>query len=164
MSEAARPPLSVFVSSDFIPEVRRDFAERFDTTFEDTRRPASALARHAGVFDALVVSLETALPAEQIHALPESVRALATYSVGTDHIDCEAASTRGIAVFNTPGVLSDSVAENALFLMLGAARRATESIELLRSRHLEDVFAQIQRVLGDQIRILTVQQLGVLVL
>jgi glyoxylate reductase len=62
------------------------------------------------------------------------VRALATYSVGTDHIDLVAAAERGLAVFNTPGVLADSVAENAILLMLAAARRATESIDLLRSR------------------------------
>jgi glyoxylate reductase len=72
--------------------------------------------------------------AATIEGLPASVRALATYSVGTDHIDLEAARARGLAVFNTPGVLADSVAENAIFLMLGAARRGTEAIELIR-RH-----------------------------
>src|SRR3546814_16856491 len=38
-----------------------------------------------------------------------------------------------IAVFNTPEVLADSVADAALLLVLGAARRATESIRLIRS-------------------------------
>ena len=56
--------------------------------------------------------------AGEIGALPADVRALATYSVGTDHIDLGAAAERGLAVFNTPGVLADSVAENAIFLML----------------------------------------------
>ena len=67
-----------------------------------------------------------------IAGLPASVRAIATYSVGYDHIDLAAAADRGIAVFNTPGVLSDAVADAALLLILGAARRATESIALLR--------------------------------
>lgn len=69
---------------------------------------------------------------QTIANLPASVKAIATYSVGHDHIDLAAARTRGIAVFSTPGVLSDAVAEVAMLLILGAARRATESIALLR--------------------------------
>lgn len=61
------------------------------------------------------------------------MNAIATYSVGHDHIDLQAAAERKIAVFNTPGVLADAVADAALLLILGAARRATEAIELLRS-------------------------------
>lgn len=91
------------------------------------------LAELDSSFDVLLVSIDTPLPEREIDILPDAVRAIATYSVGTDHIDLAAARRRGIAVFNTPGVLSDSVAENAIFLMLGAARRATESIALLRS-------------------------------
>jgi glyoxylate reductase len=67
-----------------------------------------------------------------IDKLPTSVKMIATYSVGHDHIDLSAAVDRGVAVFNTPGVLSDAVADAAMLLMLGAARRATESIALLR--------------------------------
>ncbi|WP_313805621.1 NAD(P)-dependent oxidoreductase [Sphingobium sp.] len=67
-----------------------------------------------------------------IGKLPDSVRMIATYSVGHDHVDLVAAAERGIAVFNTPGVLSDAVADAAMLLLLGAARRATESIALLR--------------------------------
>lgn len=68
-----------------------------------------------------------------IQRLPDTVKMIATYSVGHDHIDLQAASDRGIAVFNTPGVLSEAVADAAMLLLLGAARRATESIALLRT-------------------------------
>ena len=68
-----------------------------------------------------------------IQRLPDTVKMIATYSVGHDHIDLQAASDRGIAVFNTPGVLSEAVADSAMLLLLGAARRATESIALLRT-------------------------------
>jgi glyoxylate reductase len=67
-----------------------------------------------------------------IDKLPTSVKMIATYSVGHDHIDLSAAVDRNVAVFNTPGVLSDAVADAAMLLILGAARRATESIYLLR--------------------------------
>jgi len=48
-------------------------------------------------------------------------------------IDLDAARKRGIAVFDTPGVLSEAVAEVAMPLLLGAARRATESVDLIGS-------------------------------
>jgi lactate dehydrogenase-like 2-hydroxyacid dehydrogenase len=126
--------LSVLVASAFLSEVEAEFAEVFDATFEATSQPARTILASDRSFDAVLLSLDVPMPAEAIAALPESVRAIATYSVGTDHIDLAAARKREIAVFNTPGVLSDSVAENAMFLMLGAARRATESIALIRDR------------------------------
>lgn len=73
------------------------------------------------------------LTAAAIARLPQSIRMIATYSVGTEHIDLSAARERGIAVCNTPGTLIDSVADAAMFLILGTARRATEQIALVRS-------------------------------
>ena len=112
--------------------------EQFDSAFDVTKvvgeDPLAELRASDRCFEVVVFSLDIEMRAEQIEALPASVKALATYSVGTDHIDLGFAQERGLAVFNTPGVLADSVAENAIFLMLGAARRATESVELVRSR------------------------------
>jgi len=68
-----------------------------------------------------------------IRALPASVKIIATYSVGFDHIDIAAAKARGIVVTNTPGVLSFAVAECALMLMLMAARRAGEGDRMVRA-------------------------------
>jgi glyoxylate reductase len=58
---------------------------------------------------------------------------IATFSVGFDHIDVAAASARGIAVCNTPDVLSVTTAETALLLILAAARRAGEGERLVRA-------------------------------
>lgn len=128
----------VFVASKFLSEVQSEFAAVFELTFAgEASEPMAelvALGERGTCFDGVLFSLDVAMRAEQIAVLPRSVTFLATYSVGTDHIDLEAARSRGLAVFNTPGVLADSVAENAIFLMLGAARRATESIELIRGR------------------------------
>ncbi|HEY5301333.1 MAG TPA: D-glycerate dehydrogenase [Acetobacteraceae bacterium] len=61
-----------------------------------------------------------------IARLPETVRIGATSSVGYDHIDVAAAKARGIAVTNTPGVLTECTADFAFMLLLAAARRAHE--------------------------------------
>lgn len=94
---------------------------------EIARRAAEAKA--AGI----LCAAGDALAATTIAALPDSVRIIATFSVGTDHIDLPAAEARGIAVANTPDVLSFATAEIAFTLMLMAARRAGEGERLVRA-------------------------------
>jgi lactate dehydrogenase-like 2-hydroxyacid dehydrogenase len=65
------------------------------------------------------------------------VTALATFSVGFDHIDVAAAKARGLVVTNTPEVLSFATAECAFTLMLMAARRAGEGERMVRARKWE---------------------------
>lgn len=82
--------------------------------------------------DALLITQQDRMDASLIWGLPESVRMIATLSVGFDHIDVKAAEARGIAVTNTPGVLTDATADIAMLLLLGASRRATEGQALVR--------------------------------
>jgi glyoxylate reductase len=67
----------------------------------------------------------------EILGLP-GLRILATMSAGTDHIDLAAARDVGVTVTNTPGCLTEATAELAWALILGAARRVTESERFLR--------------------------------
>ncbi len=89
-------------------------------------------AREAGAAGILGAAGD-ALGAACIEALPESVKVIATFSVGTDHIDLAAARARGIVVVNTPEVLSFATAECAFTLMLMAARRAGEGERMVRA-------------------------------
>jgi lactate dehydrogenase-like 2-hydroxyacid dehydrogenase len=68
-----------------------------------------------------------------INALPPSVKIIATFSVGFDHIDIAAAKACGIVVTNTAGANSFAVAECAFMLMLMAARRAGEGDRMVRA-------------------------------
>lgn len=83
--------------------------------------------------DAVLCCAGDRLDAAAIAALPQGVRVLATFSVGTDHIDLEAARARGLTVTNTPDVLTDATADIALLLLLGAARRASEGERMIRA-------------------------------
>jgi len=88
------------------------------------------LARAQGA-DGLLCTITNDLSRDVIMALPDSVRIIATFSVGFEHIDLGAAKERGIVVTNTPGVLTDATADIALLLMLGAARRVTEGAKMI---------------------------------
>lgn len=131
-SETTTKP-SLLVVCPLPEEVKADFRAAFHAEFHDAV-PGGDLHAALGTREFLVLSFGTRLSREGILALPRSLRAIGTYSVGYDHIDVAAAAGRGLPVFNTPDVLTDAVAEIGLFLMLGAARRATESIDLIRGR------------------------------
>ncbi|MBT4463708.1 MAG: D-glycerate dehydrogenase [Rhodospirillaceae bacterium] len=82
--------------------------------------------------DALLCTITNDVGADVIARLPDSIRAIATFSVGFEHIDLDAAKERNIVVTNTPGVLTEATADIALLCLLGAARRVTESQATLR--------------------------------
>jgi len=79
--------------------------------------------------DAILTSLTEKMDEETINKLPDTVKVISNFAVGFGNIDLEAAKKRGIAVTNTPDVLTDATAEIAMLLILGAARRAPEGIE-----------------------------------
>src|SRR5688500_5049234 len=60
------------------------------------------------------------------------VKLLANFGVGFNHIDLAAATEQGIAVTNTPGVLTEDTADHTLLLILAVARRAGEGERELR--------------------------------
>jgi len=126
--------LRLFVASPLPEEVNRDLCAHFAATIVPGADPVAAMHASGIEYEALLVGVDCPLDAAVIGGLPPSIRAIATFSVGLDRIDLKAAAARGIAVFNTPDVLDDAVAEVAMLLLLGAARRATESIDLIRSR------------------------------
>lgn len=105
----------------------------FDVTVIDSPErpdPKQVVATAAGK-KTLLLSVTLRLTRELIDELPDCIRNIATYSVGHEHIDLAACRKRRLAVFNTPDVLTDAVAEVGLLLLLGAARRARESSALI---------------------------------
>ncbi|HET9595247.1 MAG TPA: D-glycerate dehydrogenase [Anaeromyxobacteraceae bacterium] len=67
-----------------------------------------------------------------LDALP-TVRHVASYGVGVNHVDLDAARSRGVLVTNTPGVLTDATADMAMALLLAAARRVVEGDRVVRA-------------------------------
>lgn len=81
-----------------------------------------------GSAEGLLCMLTDRVDAELLDAAPR-LKAIANLAVGTDNIDLEAASKRGIAVGNTPDVLTDATADLAFALLLASARRLKQAGE-----------------------------------
>ena len=92
------------------------------------REELAALARPV---EGLLTLLSERIDAELLEACPR-LRAVSNYAVGTDNVDLEAATARGIPVGNTPDVLTESTADLALALMLAIARRVVEGDGVVR--------------------------------
>ena len=125
----------VLAARRFPPNVEARLTRDYDATLNPTDEiySADALAAAAEGHDALLVASSEKLTEEAIERLPESIRIVATFSVGYEHIDVEAARRRGITVTNTPDVLNDATADITMLCLLGAARRAHEGETLIRN-------------------------------
>ena len=111
--------------------LRRDYAPRLNPA-DRPYGPDELIERSAGA-SAILACATDAWPAAVIERLPGSVRAIATFSAGHEHIDLAAASERGITVSNTPDVLTEATADLAMLCLLGAGRRAFEGEALIRA-------------------------------
>ncbi len=115
------------------PDVEARAAAEFNARLTISDVPIANVVERAQGADAILTCPGDRLDAGLIAALPASVKVIGTFSVGFDHIDVPAAAARGIAVCNTPDVLSVTTAETALLLMLAAARRAGEGERIIRA-------------------------------
>jgi glyoxylate reductase len=67
-----------------------------------------------------------------LDAVP-TLKVVSNFAVGYDNIDVEAATKRGVAVCNTPGVLTETTADFAFALLMAAARRVVEGADYVRA-------------------------------
>jgi lactate dehydrogenase-like 2-hydroxyacid dehydrogenase len=119
-----------------LPEaVEARVAALFDAELnpEDAPLPRAALARAMREADGLLCAVTDAVDAGLVGADGRRVRIVANFGVGVNNIDLKAAEAAGVAVTNTPGVLTDATADIALALMLAATRRMSETEAILRS-------------------------------
>ena len=95
-----------------------------------------------------------------IDMLP-SLEVITTRSVGFDHIDLEAASRRGIVISNTPGVLSDCVADFAFGALIALSRELLQAERFLRSgQWLLGRFGLTTKVSGKRLGIVGMGRIG----
>ena len=123
------------VATHFLDEVEARIDQDYDARRSPHERPFTRdeLLGASAQADALFITPFDRLDAGFFERLPASVKVIATYSVGIDHIDLRAAADRNIAIAYTPGINADATADIAMLLMLGASRRAYEGQEMVRT-------------------------------
>ncbi len=125
----------IFVLNKLPEAVEARFKRDYDVRLNPDDKTYSAAEIIAGArgVDGVVTSPTTPVRADVINALEKTVRIIATFSVGFDHVELDAAKARGIAVTNTPEVLTDATADMAMLLLLAGARRTYEGQKILRN-------------------------------
>ena len=133
---AGRSGRPVVVVTRRLPEpVEAQLAREFDARLnaDDHALGPPELTEALQTADALLPTVTDRLTADVLGVEPLRARILANYGVGFNHIDTRAAKARGVVVTNTPDVLTDDTADDALMLLLMVARRGAEGDRHVRS-------------------------------
>ena len=127
---------SIFVTRRWPAAAEEALSAHFEVTFNTDDRPLGkdelieGFARH----DIAAPTVSDVINADVVNAGGAGrCRMIANYGVGVNHIDLAAAAEHGMAVSNTPGVLTDATADLTLTLMLMLSRRAGEGERELRA-------------------------------
>ncbi|MEZ4771221.1 MAG: hypothetical protein R2844_22725 [Caldilineales bacterium] len=94
---------------------------------DDLPPPRAVLLEKVAGIRGLLPLLTDRIDAELMDRAPD-LRVVSNSAVGYDNIDIAAATARGIAVGNTPGVLTETTADMAFALLMAAGRRVVEEI------------------------------------
>ena len=119
------------------------FPEKLRRLFEvrgDAPRPPprEALLREAAGATVLALTYLDRVDDELLGPLP-TVRHVASYGVGVNHLDLDCCRRRGVLVTNTPGVVTNATADLAMGLLLAAARRIAEGDRVVRAGGWKEV-------------------------
>jgi glyoxylate reductase len=121
-----------------IPEPALDLLREADVDLwvSEADRPLETEELHEAISgaDAVVALLHDRVDAAFLDAAGPQLRSVSNVAVGYDNIDVPEATSRGVLITNTPGVLTEATADIALGLVLMATRRLGEGERLIRSR------------------------------
>ena len=131
----AKAKLNVILTRRLPKVVETRISELFNVTLRnnDEQMTRNELAAAMATADILVPTITDTIGQSLLAQAGSSLRLIANYGAGFDHIDVETARQRGILVSNTPGVNSEDTADMAICLMLAVTRRLRESLQEMQS-------------------------------
>ena len=118
----------IFVTRRLLPENEEKLKDLFEVTLnkDDKIYTSKEIIEGSKNYDGILSSVSDPINADTISKLSSSIKIIANGAVGFGNIDFKAARERGIAVTNTPDVLTDATADIQILLLLGASRKAYE--------------------------------------
>ncbi len=138
MVESALAPLPrVFVARRIPEEGLASVREACDADIwpEELPPPRDELLRRIVGCDGVLTLLTDRVDDAFLDAAGPGLRVVSNFAVGFDNIDLAACARRGVAVGNTPGVLTETTADLAWALLMAAARRLPEGDRYVRDGH-----------------------------
>lgn len=127
----------ILVTRKLLPNVEQRMAQLFNAQFnaDDHAMSKDEIIAASKGKHVLVPTVTDTIDASLIAALPDSIKMIANFGSGVNHIDLAAAKKSAIIVTNTPGVFTDDTADLTMALILSVPRRLAEGEKLMRSGH-----------------------------
>ncbi|MFC5745193.1 2-hydroxyacid dehydrogenase [Actinomadura rugatobispora] len=142
-----------------LPSLERNLRERYDAVLLDGQDDGF-LDRHGAEFAAVVTTARVGVDRALMDRLP-GLRVIVNFGVGYDTTDVVAAAERGIAVSNTPDVLTDCVADTAVGGLIDVMRRFSAADRFVRRGDwTRGPFPLAAKVSGKRIGILGLGRIG----
>ncbi|SEI44798.1 2-hydroxyacid dehydrogenase [Achromobacter sp. NFACC18-2] len=150
-------PLLILIDSvqDYLPAIEAQGFRPILAPSDQTR--AQAIARHGAEIRAVLTRGATGLRADEMAAMPH-LSLVCSLGVGYENIDLAAAQARGLVVTHGPGANAVSVADHAMALLLGAARRLPQADAWVRQGHWSGFMGP--QVTGKRLGILGLGTIG----
>jgi glyoxylate reductase len=130
--------VKVIVTRRLPDPVETRLKELFDAELNPTDTPMSTeqLADAMARADVLVPTLTDRLDGRLLGRAGPNLRLIAQFGAGVDNIDVQSATSRGITITNTPGVLTEDTADMTMALILAVPRRLLDGVRAIE----EDAF------------------------
>jgi glyoxylate reductase len=132
---ASRP--LVIVTRKLPDAIETRMRELFDTRLNVSDSPMSQadLIEAVQKADVLVPTVTDRIDSKVLVRAGPNLKLIANFGTGVDNIDVKTALERGIAVTNTPGVLTEDTADMTMALMLAVPRRLVEGVDEMKAEH-----------------------------
>jgi glyoxylate reductase len=134
----AKKPL-VIVTRKLPDAIETRMRELFDTRLnvDDTPMTQADLVEAVQKADVLVPTVTDRIDSKVIVRAGPNLKLIANFGTGVDNIDVKTALDKGIAVTNTPGVLTEDTADMTMALILAVPRRLVEGVKELEDDHFK---------------------------
>lgn len=155
----------LLITRDMPPRVETRALSDYDARLnrDDKIYDVDGLIAAAEGADAMLICGTEPMTPAVVARLPGSVKIIACFTAGYDHVNLAAAEERGIVVTHAPDALTDAVADITLLLLLGAARRAGEGEAIMRQGGWDDIhllFMTGSEIRGKRLGILGMGRIG----
>ncbi|MCH2161570.1 MAG: D-glycerate dehydrogenase, partial [Phycisphaerales bacterium] len=149
-------PLARFNAAG-LPDLSIELIEDF------AQRPLEEQHRLVRGMDGVLTGLGTTVDAAFLDAAGPSLKVVSNYAVGYDNIDLQAAASRNVVVCNGPPPMTEPTADLAWMLLIGAARRAREGLDLALSGNWEGYHPHLllgRRLVGRTLLVVGAGRIG----